>query len=128
MSMRDYAVSGYGIVLNDIDGVDVDYLQELADDDIVSTQYSFTGEAFVLKDDGCEDWGKSESYDDDTIYFIELPKYPRLFSAAYPDMDACVRSMYNRYNSVRKTADKLPKLSRKDIREKLRSFSGTYYG
>lgn len=122
MSMQDYSFTGYGIVLNDV--VDQDVLEEMAENDDISSQYSFTGEAFEVKDDGCEDWGKSDTFDDNTVYFVELPKYPRFFRAAYRNMDALMDDMERAYRKVKG----LPRFGRKRLRKLFRSIQGTYYG
>jgi len=122
MSMRDYAFSEYGIVLNDLIGDDT--LQELAENDVISSQFSFTGESFEVNDDGSTDWGNSETYNDGTVYYVELPKYPHLFKAAYRNMNALVKSIAARYRKIKG----LPKLTNRQIREKLRLIQGTYYG
>ena len=122
MSMRDYAFSEYGIVLNDL--IDDDTLQELAENDVISSQFSFTGESFEVNDDGSTDWGNSETYDDNTVYYVELPKYPHLFKAAYRNMSELVKSMSVRYRKIKG----LPKLTNRQIRDKLRLIQGTYYG
>ena len=122
MSMREYAFTGSGVVLNDL--VDYDTLQELAENEDIAQQFSFTGEAFAVKDDGCEDWGRSEPFDDDTVYFVELPRYPRFFEAAYRDMRHLIDAMVRAYRRV----EGLPRLTRKQIRDNFRSIQGTYYG
>lgn len=120
--MRVYAFTGYGVLLNDI--VDEDLLCELSDTGEVEVQYSFTGEVFPLCDDGCEDWGEGEHKNDEPLYFISLPMYPRFFKAVYPDMKALVSDMHMACSKVRG----LPKLSKAEVRKHLRSFQGSYYG
>ena len=126
MSMGTYATYDYGLVLNDI--VDKDLLEELAESDVVEYQSSFTGEAFPLKDNGCEVWGGGEHYYDETVYYISVSRYPQFFRAAYKDMDAVVEDLYARYNDIRKSCKELKKLSKKQIRANLRHITGTYYG
>lgn len=140
MSMRNYSVSGYGIILNGL--LDTDALDELAESEIVSTQFEFTGDANSLNDDGSENWSDETSFDSEGLYFIEVPKYPRFFKAAYKNMDALVADLKKRYDAVRKASiawekencdapdgsHVLPKLTAKQIRKHLRAFTGTYYG
>lgn len=121
MSMRNYAFVAYGVVLNKL--VDTDVLEELAEADLISQQ-SLTGETFKMKDNGCEDWGDSDYYDDETVYYISVPKYPDFFKAAYRDMKSLMQAMRR---AVRKV-EGLPKLTAKQIRDNFMSIQGTYYG
>lgn len=136
---RDYAVYGYGIVLNDMhvdedESTDEnaaydDLLMELSERGIVESQFAFTGEAYPLNDYGEECWGDADSYDDDTLYFIPLPHYPKFFKAVYENMDALIRDMKIAYDNARKQSrGRLPDLSLQDVRASIRSFNGTYYG
>ena len=128
MSMRYYSFSAHGIVLNNV--VDADVLEELAEEDVVESQFSFTGDAFPLNDDGGEEWGEGESFADEAVYYVALPKSPRFFKAAYRDMDALVADMLARYRKVRRgdKSRRLPVLTAKKVRKLLRSIDGTYYG
>lgn len=128
MSMRDYSFSTYGIVLNNV--VDADVLEGLAEDGVVESQSSFTGDAFPLDDDGDEKWGEGESFADEAIYYVALPKSPRFFKAAYRNMDALVADMLARYRKVRRGDEKrrLPVLTAKKARKLLRAIDGTYFG
>lgn len=122
MSMREYAFTGYGVLLNDI--VDEDLLCELSEKGEVEVQYSFTGEVFPLCDDGLEDWGQGEYKNDEPLYFVSLPEYPKFFKAVYPDMEALVSDMHMALSQVQG----LPKLSKAEVRKRLRSFQGSYCG
>jgi len=128
MSMRDYSFSTHGIVLNGL--LDADVLGELAEDGVVESQFSFTGDAFPLDDDGNEKWGEGESFADEAVYYVALPKSPRFFKAAYRDMDALVTDMLARYRKVRRGDGKrrLPVLTAKKVRKLLRAIDGTYFG
>lgn len=117
---RNYAVSSYGIVLNGRAGDDL--LRELADDDRIESYPSFTGEAFPIRDDGSEMWADSEALCDETLYFVPLPRMPRLFSAAYDGMDALVDAARRAYGAV----GGLPAIG--DARDRIRRIVGTYYG
>lgn len=128
MSMRNYSFSTSGIVLNGL--LDADILDELAEDEFVDTQFSFTGEAFPLDDDGSPLWSEGESFADESIYYVELPKSPHLFKASYRDMDALVADMLKRYRTVCRRDDesRLPMLTANQVRKRLRVIEGTYYG
>lgn len=128
MSMRNYSFVTHGIVLNCL--LDADVLEELAEDGVVETQFSFTGDAFPLDDDGSPLWNKGESFVDESIYYVELPKSPRFFKAAYRDMDALVADMLERYRKVRRSDEsrRLPVLTDKRARKLVREIDGTYYG
>lgn len=122
MSMQHYAFSTYGILLNGL--VDDEILDELAENEDISHQFSFTGEAFSVKDSGVEDWGDSKYFNDESIYYLELPKHPGLFEAPYTGMKQLIAAMTRMY---RKVPD-LPKLTPSKIRERFKSIQGTYYG
>ena len=122
MSMQHYAFSTYGILLNGL--VDDDLLDDLAENEDISHQFCFTGEAFAVKDSGVEDWGDSKRFDDESIYFLELPKQPGLFEAPYTGMKQLIAAVTRMY---RKVLD-LPKLTPSQIRERFRLIQGTYYG
>ena len=125
MNMRDYAFTEYGIVLNGL--VDSDVLEEMAEDETVEYQFSFTGEAFPIRDDGGMDWGRGDTFEDETVYYI-ASKCPGLFEAAYPDMKSMVADMVAKYQDAREEDGRLPRLTAKQVREHLRSVQGTYYG
>lgn len=120
MSMQHYAFTGYGVVLNGL--ADEELLSELADAGRIEAQYSFTGEAFPLKDDGTEDWGRGRPFDGETVYFVPLPKYPSLFKAAYPNMVALATDMQLAYDRV----EGLPKATVANLG--IVSIQGSYFG
>lgn len=126
MSMGIYATYIYGLVLNDI--VDNDLLDELAENDVVEYQSSFTGEAFPLRNNGCEAWDFGERYCDDTVYYISISRYPQFFRAAYKDMDELVSDLTRQYRRARQQDGRLPDLTVEQIRDNLRSVTGTYCG
>lgn len=127
MSMRDYSVDIWGIVLNGV--LDNEKLMGLAESDVISYTGAFTGDAMEVNDNASPMWSKSESFSDDTIYYIELPKWPMMFKAAYKDMDELVTDMKKRYDeAVRESCGELPEMTRKLIRGNLRYVCGTYYG
>ena len=129
MSMREYSFSDYGLVLNGLVGDDL--LEELADADAIGRQFSFTGEAFPLNDDGTEDWGHSDAFDGnqkDTVYYLSVSHRPSLFKAAYRSMASLVDDLYGRYKRLRKAEPRMPQLTRSQVRKGLRAIEGTYYG
>lgn len=128
MSMRDYSFTTHGIVLNGL--LDSDILDDLAEDDVVGVQFPFTGEALPLDDGGSTLWSSDESFSEEALYYVELPKSPHLFRAAYRDMDALVADMLDRYRSVcrRDYESRLPALTANQVRSRLRIVQGTYYG
>lgn len=128
MSMSYYSFVTHGIVLNGL--LDDDVLQELAEDEVVESQFSFTGDAFPLNDDGDPLWNKGESFVDESIYYVGLPKSPRFFEAAYENMDALVADMLASYRKVRRSdgSRRLPVLTAKKVRKLLREIDGTYFG
>lgn len=138
MSMRDYAVDDYGLVLNgnhlqvlaarlcdgytekDYDENMYDYCEELIDK--LGLQYisDFTGEAMILNDDGSSEYSGSFTYFDDTVFYLALSEYPSLFHAAYSNIDevvAEVKSSIGKY---------LP--NNFQYRDNIRHIVGTYYG
>ncbi len=117
---KDYAVTGYGIVLNG--HVDEDTLEELASADSIESYPSFTGEAFPLRDDGSEMWSDGEALSDETLYFVPLSRWPSLFAAAYESMDELVADAKGRYEAV----GGLPKV--RSFRKRVRKIVGSYYG
>ena len=125
MSMRNYACVDYGIVLNGL--VNADALEELAEDETVEHQFSFTGEAFPLRDDGSLDWGNGDAFDDESVYYLSS-RWPKLFEAAYPDMKAMVSDMLSRYREAWEVDGRLPRLTSEQVRKRLRAIQGTYYG
>ena len=128
MSMCDYSFVTHGIVLNGL--LDNDVLEELAEDGVVDVRHSFTGDAFPLDDDGCPLWGKGESFTDAPLYYVELPKSPCFFKAAYSDMDALVADMLARYREGRRGDEgrRLPVLRARQARTLIREVDGTYFG
>lgn len=138
MSMRDYAVDDYGLLMTKemmkmvVSKVCEDYTEddytedplgfneELYDKGIVEYIGSFTGESIVLNDNGENIWSVSESYDDDMIYYVPTSKISTLFKAAYKDMDEMINEFRNRLGEYLPTDF--------DYRKYIRHISGTYYG
>ena len=126
MSMRDYAFTEVGLVLNGL--VPDDVLAGLSDDETCESQFSFTGEAFPIKADGTEDWGHSDSFSDATVYYLPGRRHSTLFKAAYKNMTALVTDILTQYEAARRSDNRLPKLTPRQVRKRLRAIQGTYYG
>ena len=126
MSMRDYAFCDHGLLLNKL--VDDDLLQELAENEVIESQFSFTGEAFPLNDNGHEDWAHGDPFNGETVYYLSVTYHPGLFSLAYSCMDELVKDLQRQYRKARRKCKELPKLTARQIRENVRSIQGTYYG
>ncbi len=135
MSMRDYAVDDYGLLLtektmkiiaskvcDDFEDMDEDeYGDALYEDGICEYIGDFTGEAGILFDNGLNDWiSNGETYDGDRIYYIPVSSYPTLFKAAYENMDALINEFKE------KVGEYLP--DDFDYRSKIRHIVGTYFG
>lgn len=108
MSMRDYAVDDYGLLMTEemlkmvASKVFEDYTEEEYDDDpwtfdndlyergIVEYISEFSGEAIYVRDDGKDDYGNSKTYSSDMIYYIPTSKISTLFKAAYSNIDEMI--------------------------------------
>ena len=132
MSMADYAFSDHGMVLNDIEGAKAlighGILEELAEFNTIESQFSFTGEAFPLKDDGSPRWCNGDHFNSDTVYYIRTRKSPNLFDKAYSGMNELLDELCEEYRKLRKTEPRLPKIARDEVRKRIRYILGTYYG
>lgn len=135
MSMRDYAVDDYGLlltketikiiaprVLDDLDERDEDkYGYALYEDGICEYIGEFTGEAIYIEDDGMDDWRRSgESYNGDEVYYVNTSNFPTLFKAAYNNMDELIEEFKS------KVGNYLPEDF--DYRANIRHIVGTYFG
>lgn len=138
MSMRDYAVDDYGLLMTremmkivaskvcadyteeDYEDDEFAFNEELYDEGIVEYIGSFTGESTELKDDGGCNWGISEYYDCDTIWYVPTKNISTLFKAAYRDMDEMIEEFKERLGEYF-PADF-------DYRKYIRHISGTYFG
>lgn len=135
MSMRDYAIDDYGLLLTKetikiIASKVLDDLEERDEDEYGDALYEkgiceyigdFTGEAGILFDDGLNDWIKTgEMYNGDMIYYIPVSSYPTLFKAAYNNMDELIKEFKS------KVGDYLP--DNFDYRANIRHIVGTYFG
>ena len=135
MSMRDYAVDDYGLLLTEVTIKIIaskvcDDFEDMEEDEYGDALYEkgiceyigdFTGEAIYIEDDGTEDWRRSgESYNEDRIYYVNVSKYPSLFKEAYKNMDALIAEFKE------KVGDYLPKDF--NYRANIRHIVGTYWG
>lgn len=135
MSMRDYAVDDYGLLLteetmrtiaaivcDDFDDIEEDeYGDALYEEGICEYIGDFTGEAGILLDDGLNDWTRNgEMYNGDRIYYIPVSSYPTIFKAAYENMDALIAEFKE------KVGEYLPEDF--DYRANIRHIVGTYFG
>ena len=136
MSMRDYAVDDYGLLLDEetikviaskvIDDCDeskdsVDLAYELYYHHGICEYISeFTGEAQGVDGNGFY-WGEEyNEYSGDAIAYVQVSNYPTLFRKAYNDMDELVEEFKN------KIGEYLPEDF--DYRGNVRHICGTYYG
>lgn len=135
MSMRDYAVNDYGLVLdedtiNDIasqifedytENTDTYWGYELYEKGICEWISEFTGEAQELTGDGVFTWGgDSKDYSCDAICYVPLSKYPTLFMKAYNNMDEIIDELKTKLGKYL-TEDF-------DYRSRICHICGTYYG
>lgn len=135
MSMGDYAVDDYGLLLteetmkiiasivcDDFDDMEEDeYGEALYDEGICEYISCFTGESTIVTDDGYDEyWKSNERYSGDTIYYISVGLYPTLFKAAYENMDALIAEFRS------KLGEYLPEDF--DYRANIRHIVGTYWG
>lgn len=124
MSMRDYALNDYGVLLNG--RIPDDVLEDMYDAGVVDYTSDFTGEAVKVNDDGSLDWGASIDFSEDSLYHVSVD-CPLLFSAAYKDMDELVDDAKRRVDNAIGTRDVKP-LTREETRDRIVMISGTYFG
>ena len=138
MSMRDYAVNDYGLIMTKemlkmvaskvCDGYtdeayeddECAFNDELYDAGIVEYISEFTGESIDVNDDGSSNWGVGEDYDSDYIYYVATNNISTLFKAAYKNMDEMVEEFKE------KLGEYFP--DDFDYRKYIRHISGTYFG
>lgn len=138
MSMRDYAVNEYGLVLNtnhlqilaarilddySDEGWEIDkygIVDELTYKSCVNYIGDFCGEAFTIKDSGETDFMNSEPYNSDTIYYIPILNYPTLLKSAYNSIEEIVSEYKERIGNY------LP--DNFDYRSNIKHIVGTYFG
>lgn len=133
MSMRDYAVSDYGLLLDEetikiiASKVLADYTDEdnmaygLYDKGICEYISEFTGESIPIREDGYVSWGgDGEDYRCETIVYVPTSNFPTLFKRAYKNIDEIIDEFKG------KVGEYLP--DGFNYRGKLRHISGTYFG
>ncbi len=138
MSMRDYAVDDYGLLMtretiqiiasqfcndyteqkynNDEHG----YANDLYEANIIDYISEFTGETFEIDNFGRTIFNHGETYYVDHLYYIPVCKESTLFKPAYNNMDELISEF--RW----KLCDYLP--DDFDYRKYIRHIVGTYYG
>lgn len=139
MSMRDYGVDEYGLLLDaetmkalarkicvnytdeaydeDPYGFNEDVEAEFGNIDYIST---FTGQAFALTDDGIDDYHCETAYfNEDAVYILAADNTPSLFKAAYANMDEMIAEFSKQLDYY------LPNYA---YRSRIKHFVGTYYG
>lgn len=138
MSMRYYAVNDYGLVMTRemLKTICSKYYREYTEEKYNDDEYSFndalyeegvieyisgfTGEAMVIDDNGNDDYNSSESYNDDTIYYVQTQNYGTFFKAAYANMEELESEFRNKFNKY--FPDDF------DYRKHICHIVGTYFG
>ena len=138
MSMRDYAVNDYGLVMTRemLKTICSKYYREYTEEKYNDDEYSFndalyeegvveyisgfTGEAMVIDDNGNDDYNSSEAYNDDTSYYVPTQKYGTQFKAAYANMEELESEFRNKFNKY--FPDDF------DYRKHICHIVGTYFG
>lgn len=138
MSMKDYAVDDYGLLMTketlkiiasqycdgytdeDYDNDEFYFNESLYDAGIIDYIGEFTGEAMEIDDDGKNEWNTGETYNWDTIYYVPISHMSTLFKAAYNNMNELVNEFKE------KLCEYLPYDF--DYRGNIRRIVGTYYG
>lgn len=138
MSMRDYAVNDYGLIMTRdmlktiCSKYCPDYTEEKYNDDedgfnndlyeagIVEYISDFTGESIEISSDGRDIYDSGETYNNDTIYYMPVKKYSTLFKPAYYNMGEVVSEFKWSLH------DYLP--IDFDYKKYIRHIVGTYYG
>ena len=135
MSMRDYAIYDYGMILDEettklivskaFDNITYDDIcdlgYELYEKGICEYISEFTGEAQEVDDNGAGTWcGDTKEYDSDILFYVPLSNYPTLFKKAYSNMDEIISELKD------KLGEYLP--DDFDYRSRIRYICGTYYG
>ena len=138
MSMRDYAVDDYGLVLdsNAMHIIASKVFDDLTDEewaaDVWGCAYDacdkagleyicdFTGEVFDVEDDGLDDYRSGNPYRNDTLFYMPLSEHPRLFVRTYKNMNEIVAEL--RLRLGRYLPDNF------DYRGNFKHVVGTYFG
>lgn len=138
MSMRDYAVDDYGLILNtnhlqllaskilnnfsekEWETNRWDMAEELTEKLSIECISEFCGEAFAITNIGESDWSNTDIYNGDSIYYIGVSVYPNLFKQAYSNMDELILEF------KKKIGKYFP--DNFDYRSNIRHIVGTYFG
>lgn len=138
MSMRDYAVNDYGLLMTkemlkavaskvienysdeEYDNNEMDFNYKLYEFGIIETISEFTGEAMKINIDGSDNWSNGECFNSECIYYIPASKYPSIFTAAYNNID----EMANEFKE--KLGEYLP--DDFDYKSYICHIVGTYFG
>lgn len=135
MSMRDYAVDEYGLLLKadtikliaskaleDFDEMnEYDYEYELYDMSVFDHISNFCGETICIDDDGTDNyWKAGESYSEDSVCYVAASLFPTLFKAPYANMEELIEEFRT------KIGEYLPVDF--NYRENIRHIVGTYFG
>jgi hypothetical protein len=136
--MHYYAIDDYGMVLNGnhlecliakyyedydpntYDNTRYEFYESLCEEGIVDCIPSFIGEAVPLNDNGEDDWGRRDFYNDDAVYYIQLNNYPNVLHAAYNNIEEIVEELRGKVGSL------LP--DNFDYRACVKHITGVYYG
>ena len=132
MSMRDYAVEDYGLLLDEeainviaakvlsgyTDEYDIGY--ELYSKGICECISDFTGEALEINGNGVSLYGSGDYYKSDVVCYVPVSRRPSLFKQAYNNMDELVEELKGKMGEYL-TEDF-------DYRNNIRYICGTYYG
>lgn len=135
MSMRDYAVDEYGLILDsnalkriasqmfddfEEGNWEQDIYEYVFDMDNVESISEFTGEALKINDNGETDYRDTVYYNYDSIFYACTLKAPSLFHASYRNVQDLISEFQNRLGKY------LPRDF--DYRSNIRHIVGTYYG
>ena len=141
MSMREYAVYDYGLLLTEetMKVLAKKHCDNFTEEDFAMDKFvfyeaveeifggnieytsEFTGEAKCIEDDGTCGWGcDSAYYNDDYIYYIPINRTLSLFKAAYNNIDDMIADFKERVGEY------MPEDF--DYRYNMRYIIGTYWG
>lgn len=138
MSMREYAVNDYGLLVTEemlktiASKVCEDYTEDeykaetwyfnysLYERGIIEYIGDFTGESLEIANTGQAVWDSGETYNCDYVYYVPISNYPSLFNAAYTNMNELVSEFKE------KLREYLP--DDFDYRNHIRHIVGTSFG
>ena len=138
MSMHDYALNDYGLLLDrdalkhiatcdyfgftkeDYENDEWECNDGIRDAGIIEWVSEFTGEATQIYDDGRNAWGFSTFFSCDDLYYVPARHMSTLFKAAYKDIDEMIADFKSGVGKY------LPEDF--DYRNNIRHICGTFYG